>query len=951
MTSYAVGSLVRARGRDWVVLPESEPEVLVVRPLGGREDDVAGILTAVEPVESATFPSPDPSDAGDSVSAGMLRTALRVGFTATTGPFRSLAGLAVDPRPYQLVPLMMALRQETVRLLIADDVGIGKTVEAALVASELLAQGSARGLTVLCSPALAEQWVSELAEKFRIDAELVLPSTVRRLERGLSDDESVFERYRHTVVSTDFIKSKRHRDDFIRACPELVIVDEAHTCVADGVSGSSGTLRYELLRRLADDSQRHLLLVTATPHSGKEEGFRNLIGLLEPDLATINLSGRAGRERLAQHMVQRRRGDIRKYLDEETPFPSSRETQEQAYYLTEEYAELFRAVLRYARETVRDAAGGQLRQRVRYWSALALLRAMASSPRAAAATLRKRAKAAEAVDVTEADRLGRASVLDLADDEAIEAVDSVPGAATDAEGADGSTNAEHRRLLEFARRAEALAGPGDAKLQQLNQVVQALLADGYDPVIFCRFIDTAEYVAEHLSASLNRTADVACVTGALPPTDRQARIAELTAGDGRHVLVATDCLSEGVNLQESFQAVVHYDLAWNPTRHEQREGRVDRFGQPKDVVRAVTIIGADNQVDEVVMRVLLRKHNEIRKQLGISVPVPDSANQVVEAVMEELLVEPAYEELALISLEELGQTKRRDLHNEWDTSAESEKESRTKFAQSGIRPEEVARELAEVRAALGTAEELSGFTAEALDALGASVISRPYGFEAVTKSLPVGLQDSLPPGHANPLPFHRDLPVPRREAHLDRTDPAVQGVARYVLDSALDAEMSGPRPARRCGVMRTAAVQRRTTLLLVRFRMHLTLPARSGQQRLVAEEAQAMAFTGRDAAMRWLDREEVDALLVAEPSGNVAPDLARDDLLRTIEGLGELDQHLAAEAHRRAELLRDTHLRVRTASRQTAGESRLQVTAHTPVDILGAYVYLPAVAVAVGGTR
>jgi hypothetical protein len=137
--------------------------------------------------------------------------------------------------------------------------------------------------------------------------------------------------------------------------------------------------------------------------------------------------------------------------------------------------------------------------------------------------------------------------------------------------------------------------------------------------------------------------------------------------------------------------------------------------------------------------------------------------------------------------------------------------------------------------------------------------------------------------------------------------------------------------------------------LLVRFRMHLTLPARSGRQRLVAEEAQAMAFTGRGEAMRWLDREEVNALLAAEPSGNVAPDLARDDLLRTIEGLGELDEHLAAEAHRRVELLRDTHLRVRTASRQTAGESRLQVTAHTPVDILGAYVYLPAVAV--GGTR
>jgi hypothetical protein len=163
VTTFDVGSLVRARGRDWVVLPHSDPELLAVRPLGGGDDEIAGILLGVEQVEHARFTEPDPSDAGNAVSAGLLRTALQVGFRATAGPFRSLAGLAVDPRPYQLVPLLMALRQDPVRLLIADDVGIGKTIEAGLVAAELLAQGSARGLTVLCGPALAEQWQQELS--------------------------------------------------------------------------------------------------------------------------------------------------------------------------------------------------------------------------------------------------------------------------------------------------------------------------------------------------------------------------------------------------------------------------------------------------------------------------------------------------------------------------------------------------------------------------------------------------------------------------------------------------------------------------------------------------------------------------------------------------------------------------------------------------------------------
>ena len=139
-----------------------------------------------------------------------------------------------------------------------------------------------------------------------------------------------------------------------------------------------------------------------------------------------------GRERLARHFVQRRRADIRSYLDESTPFPEDRLTQERTYSLSAGYKELFDDVLQYARETVRDPEGGQLRQRVRYWSALALLRALASSPRAAAATLRTRAANLDAQDVAEADRLGRSAVLDLPDEETTESADATPGADGDA---------------------------------------------------------------------------------------------------------------------------------------------------------------------------------------------------------------------------------------------------------------------------------------------------------------------------------------------------------------------------------------------------------------------------------------------------------------------------------------------------------------------------------------
>src|SRR5262245_16743590 len=285
MTSYAVGSLIKARGREWVVLPGSEDDLLMVRPLGGTEDEATGLLLPLEKVEPAQFDLPDPERPGDYRSSRLLRDAVRLGFRSSAGPFRSFARLAVEPRPYQLVPLMLALKLDPVRMLIADDVGIGKTVEDCLIARELLDRGALGRLAVLCSPQLAPQWQSELQDKFHIEAEVVLPSTATRLERDCGRSESLFERYPFVVVSTDFIKSDRRRDEFRRACPEFVIVDEAHTC-AYGWEGRGGRhQRYDLLKAVAANHQRHLVLVTATPHSGNETAFRSLLTLLNPDFA------------------------------------------------------------------------------------------------------------------------------------------------------------------------------------------------------------------------------------------------------------------------------------------------------------------------------------------------------------------------------------------------------------------------------------------------------------------------------------------------------------------------------------------------------------------------------------------------------------------------------------------------------------------------------------------
>jgi superfamily II DNA or RNA helicase len=961
---FSPGALVRARGREWVVLPESTDALLVARPLNGDSEFTAGLFR--DEVSSTTFepPVPAPGAIGDHQAASLLRTALRLGFTSSAGPLRSLASIAVTPRQYQLVPLLVALRQQTVRLLIGDDVGIGKTVEAALIAKELLAQGDAQRLAVLCSPALAEQWRDELAEKFAIEAELVLPSTAAKLEKDAGYG-SIFERHPFTVVSTDFIKLDRRRELFARTCPDLVIVDEAHTCVGAAAGrGGHRQQRHELLRRIAGDPlpggrRRHLLLVTATPHSGKEEAFRELLGLLDPKLATLDLDQRRGREELARHFVQRRRRDIRRYLDEDTPFPADRQFREVGYRLTPGYAELNRRVLAFARETVRGA-DGELVRRVRWWSALALLRSVASSPRAAAATLRTRSATAAAETPHEADELGRTAGYDLVEDEALEGLDAAPGA--DDETLPGGAR---RRLRELATEALALEGKEhDAKLRTVIDEAKALLADGYDPIVFCRYIPTAEYVGEHLRRELGRKANVGVVTGTLPPPERVARIADLTDLPGRHVLVATDCLSEGVNLQEHFQAVVHYDLAWNPTRHEQREGRVDRFGQRRSYVRAVTMYGEDNGIDGVVLDVLIRKHRAIARQTGVAVPVPDRSDGVLSALIEGVLLrEERPEQLAL----DVGVTSRRDeLHRTWQSAAERESRALTKYAHSGVDLDEVRDVLDGLRSALGTPAEVRSFVRDALHDYGAVVTPGRDGFVARLTGVPRTVRDALGVAdEAGELVFHDDLPVEPGHRALVRTDRAVAGLARAVLESALDesagtiaggdaaaggdgAAAPGPArrtgPAARCGVTRTAAVAARTVLLLARYRFHLTLPGAARTSTVIAEDARMLAYrAGPDGGREWLTEAEIETLLAATPE-NALPEFVLKEARRAVAELDEVSPELDARGEALAERLRDAHERIRAvAGARTGG---LRVRPHERADVLGVYVFTPA-----GGAR
>lgn len=938
-TTYPPGTLVRARGREWVVLPDSSDDVLMVRPIGGLDDEVVGICKAVEPVSSAHFSLPNWKQPGDFNSCRLLRDAARISTRSAAGPFRSFGKIAVDPRPYQLVPLLMAMRLDPIRLLIADDVGIGKTVEACLIAKELIERGEVSRMAILCPPHLAEQWQRELSQKFHIDAELVLSSTVQQLERGLQPGESIYQRYRYIIVSTDFIKSTRHRSDFLRECPELVIVDEAHACTLTGGIGRSRQARFELIRDVSQSADRHLILVTATPHSGNEDAFRSLLSLIDAKFGDLprdmeSDSRSAIRAELAQHLVQRLRGNViamDKELQTETTFPD-REDAEESYKLGTEYKKLFGKVLSFASELVGDETGTKRNRRVRWWSALALLRAMASSPAAAAATLRNRAATADAGNDADVEELGRRAVLDQEELEITEVFDMTPGGNTADE--DASQTAE--RLKRLAREAEGLYGKADAKLQKAITLVKELVQNDYNPIIFCRFIDTAEYVATHLREAL-KNVEVAAVTGTLPPKEREDRIAELGKHD-RRVLVCTDCLSEGVNLQTLFDAVIHYDLSWNPTRHEQREGRVDRFGQAKEKVRVLTYFGVDNQIDGVVLDVLLRKHKRIKSDLGISVAVPGSSEDVINALFEGMQLRgDADNQMYLPGLDPV----RQELHANWEDAREKEKLSRSRFAQHAIKTEEVKAELDAVREAIGAGPTVSRFVQDVLHLAGVPIANRPK--ETIDVTLSIETPRAMRHAIARDEPFRGrfNLPVDDGVIYLSRTHPIVEGLASYTLETALDEVQAENERliARRCGVSKTKGVTEKTWLLVIRLRYHLNVKHRRGSDaQLLAEEVLTVAFTGQPEQPKWLDEAKSKSLLDVVPSGNLPVSLVKQQLQHFVESIGSLRPMLDEIGRSRADELKEAHTRIRRESKMTG---TVGVTPVDEIDILGCFILLP----------
>ncbi len=569
------------------------------------------------------------------VAAARIRAALDDG--ALLAPLTA----NVVPLPHQLAALRRAIAAEHPRLLLADEVGLGKTIEAGLMMRELKLRGRVRRTLVVAPTGLTGQWRDELLTHFGESFHILTPADFPALRRQGGDD-NLWRRFPQVICSLDAVKPMEGRrgwnaeqvarynaerlDDLANAGWDLVIFDEAHR-----LAGNSETVaRYQLARTLAD-AVPALLLLSATPHSGKTDAFRRLLSLLDP--RAFPEAAEVSQARVAPFVVR----TPKREATDATGAPLFRPRQTRLLPVvwgprhTLQRA-LYDAVSDYVREGY-NAARRERRLGVGFLLVL-MQRLVSSSTRAIREALERRLAVVCADGAAALPRdLGQfAEVWDELDGEG--QLDQV---LTQIQALRGERQ-EVETLLSLARRCEAASSDAraEALLDQIYQLQQARNNPQVKVLIFTEFTATQAMLHDLLTA---RGFTVALLNGAMPRQEREA--AQRAFAQTTQILISTDAGGEGLNLQFC-SVVVNYDLPWNPMRIEQRIGRVDRIGQTQPV-QAVNLVLADS-VEGRVQDVLQLKLATILEEFGVdkSADVLDSATseQALERLLLETLLDP-----------------------------------------------------------------------------------------------------------------------------------------------------------------------------------------------------------------------------------------------------------------------------------------------------------------------
>ncbi len=674
MDTLLPGTEVTARGLRWEVVFTQNlgPQVLhrlrgIEGAFAGQEIDLLDPFDEITPV-AREFRPEQPAPLPNWLAyhqAFLLEQAFGMEALSAVQPGR------LRLEPYQLVPVLRAIRMSRVRLLLADGVGLGKTIQAGLLLTELIARRIAhRILIVSPSGPLLDQWEMEMSHRFGLRFRIIDRQALEEVRRSTELGAIPFDHIPLGLASIDFLKQEKVLEDLERSSYDVVVIDEAHHCMEVGGDDRDASLRRRLAEVLARRSDT-LILATATPHDGNDRSFASLCELLDPSL--VDGRGVLRGDRYRQHVVRR----LKKHILTESGQPRFKERSVEPCPVRtrggthDRFIELHQKLLALIAPELRKA----LRNR-RYsdvLSFISLLKRSVSTVAACKATLaavrdRFRAIQTETAETQESrkqrlrtlrdlnrtlERFGTVGVEQELEQQTLEVEDL----AQQLFALQHEVNAEARHLRRYANMADAL--------DDLIHIAEA--AEAQDPklstvVAEVRTIRTAEPRASVLIYT-EYTDSQAALVGALQAAEvgpvltmsgeddekTRARVTDRFRTEENLILVSTDAAAEGLNLHQRCHHLLHLELPFNPNRLEQRNGRIDRFGQDKTpIVRYLFLCGTFEQ--RILLR-LIAKYERQRKLLTF-VPNTLGVTASAEATAERLLTGLVEEEAALFQRDE-----------------------------------------------------------------------------------------------------------------------------------------------------------------------------------------------------------------------------------------------------------------------------------------------------------
>lgn len=670
---------------------------------------------------------------------------------------------SVIPLPHQLYALKRAMSTDRVRYLLADEVGLGKTIEAGLILRELKARGLAKRTLVVAPAGLTSQWVSEMKTHFSEDFRLVQPANFSgwRQLTGIHERENLWRLHDQVVCPLDSIKPMDTRrgwsheqvarynherfEDVVSAGWDLVIIDEAHR-----LGGSSEQVaRYRLGEALAQSSP-YLLLLSATPHQGKTDAFRRLVGFLDSEALPDDES--VTRDNVAPYLI---RTEKRRAIDADgKPLFKPRYTQVVSVRWDasrQEQRALYEAVTEYVREGYNQAVR---EKRTAIGFLMILMQRLVTSSTAAIRTALERRLDVLELPSGQVPLFGEdvgAEWVELDGQEQMESLlqSRLKGLKNE--------RAEVELLLSAARRCEARAP--DSKAETLLTWIQNLQREESDPalkvLVFTEFVPTQSMLAEFLR---QRGYNVACLNGSMDLEERQT-VQRAFATDAQ-VLISTDAGGEGLNLQFC-HIVVNYDLPWNPMKLEQRIGRVDRIGQAH-VVRALNF-SLQGTVELRVREVLEEKLQLILEEFGV-----DKLSDVLDSEEGGAEFERLYVG-AILSPEE-AEARAEALAEAVRSRARSAREGSSLLGAAEVLDPVAAKQVAEHRLPFWT-ERMTTSWLRAHSERGASVTCRAAGVYDLT--WPDGVSMSA-------VTFDRLAPMDSASRHLTLEEPLVKKLTERI---------------------------------------------------------------------------------------------------------------------------------------------------------------------------